>query len=232
MSNSISRSMLDALLPPGPIWVPKDGGGFDLLLEGVADSTETMREFLDSLSETRSPANTTILSDLEKEFGIIFNSSLTESERRAQLLAAKTGNNGDGTATFLQNKLTQAGFNVQVHVNDPPIDPGIIMSDTFQTYMGNTTAVCGNDLAFHGRQSGLLLVNGDEIFDTFLVPTDPDTWPMIFFVGGDATRDGTTNELLSIEAADVAASRKDELARMIVGIKPLHTWCGQIVSFV
>lgn len=62
------------------------------------------------------------------------------------------------------------------------------------------------------------------------IPTDPDYWPLIFFVGGVATRDPITNALTAIEAGEVEAGRYKELKTTILKYKPQHSWCGLIVN--
>ena len=41
---TISRALIDAILPPGPIWEPKPNGDFDKLLDGIADNWELIGE--------------------------------------------------------------------------------------------------------------------------------------------------------------------------------------------
>lgn len=160
MSPSVSRQVLETLLPPGSLWVPEDGAGFDQLLEGLAESDETVREFLADLARFRSPELTPILDDLEREYGVIPDDTLTEAVRRARLLAVKTSVSGDGTADFVQSQLRAAGFDVYVHVNNPPVNPGLFLFDAPATICGNATAICGNSAAYCGGTRGNLVVNG------------------------------------------------------------------------
>ncbi len=67
MPKTVSRQTFDALMPPGPLWVPEDGEGLDQLIEGIADNSEDIADFLAQLANIRNPALTTLLSDLEKE---------------------------------------------------------------------------------------------------------------------------------------------------------------------
>lgn len=166
MPKTIMRTTLDALLPPGAIWVPKEGGDFDLLLEGIADNLELVRKDLSDLAVLRNPQKTTILSDLEKEYGLTDNGTLTEQERRDRLEAAKTASNGTGTAEFVQEKLQEAGFNVFVYPNDPPVDPSIFIEQAFKAVCGFQTSVCGNENAVCANFGGQLVVNGEIILET------------------------------------------------------------------
>jgi hypothetical protein len=233
MPDTISREMFNSLLPVGPLWIPADSEGFDQLLEGIADNAEEVRAFLSALARLRSPLETPILSDLEKEYGIFQPSGLTDTERRQQLLAAKTANKGDGTSDFLESKLQTAGFAVQVHGNEPPIDPDIILDAGYLAYMASDEAYCGNENAICGKGSGMLIANDIPRIDaTLTTPAGSDTWPSIFFVGGDATRNAGTGALESIVAAAVPIARAAELLRLIVKYKPFHTWCGLMITFV
>ena len=77
MSN-LTRAMIDDLKPPGPIWEPEEDGDLDLLFEAIADNYETVRLFLSALSDIRNPNTTTILDDLEREYGIPTNTLLSK----------------------------------------------------------------------------------------------------------------------------------------------------------
>lgn len=272
MSNkTVSRTVIDALLPEGSAWTPKVGADLDLLLDGMGENAETVRIFNKNLAFIRNFQKTPILSDLEKEYGIGTDERLTDQERRDRGQVAKTSNDSEGTDTDLQAFLQQSGFDVQVHVNSPAADPDIFLDQAFQMVAGGDNAFAGfipsggpPSTAFAGRIGGELLVNGalfDQIpayimqaggaiafagnddalagrFDmlqlipiVYEIPTDSGYWGLIFFVGGDATRDGS-GFLIDIEPAEVPISREQELKRLILKYKPLHSWCGLIVNYV
>lgn len=264
MSPNVARQLLDSLLPGGSIWTPKDGAGFDQLIDGLADDLEILRKFLADLAVLRNPILTPILSDLEKEYGIVPDWGLSESVRRGRLLAVMTAVSGDGTAVFMQNQLRAAGFDVYVHINDPPADPGTFLFNAPATICGNEKAVCGYEGAVCGGLRGDLLVNGDvyeHVYFTgticgglyavcgngeaicrdeadfaqqlieYEIPTDPGYWPLLFFVGGPATRDGA-GIITEIATAQVLLSRRDELRRLIVKYKPMFSWGGLIVQYI
>ena len=264
MSN-ISKKVFVSLLPPGPLWVVKPSGGLDQLLDGIALNSEAVNDFLDCLSCLRDPFTTPFLSDLEREYGSITSDNISEDVRRQRLAAEKvypvvrTGSDDD-----LENALQKAGFDVQVHVNSPAVDPAIILQKDFQMVAGGGAAYAGNQDAFAGVGGGDLLVNGEIItqtpaygmqaagqnafagnqkavagfFDSFNrvileypIPTDPDSWPFIFFVGGDATRNGS-GEITDIETANVPLERKKEFLSLILSIKGLHSWGALIINYV
>ncbi len=126
--------------------------------------------------------------------------------------------------------------------------------------MEGTNYYAGNDLAYAGFLGGELLVNGNvfEQAEAFFgagtmwagnttsvagyfeeriqtkieypIPFDPDNWPFVFFVGGDATfnPDGS---IATIEQGLVPAQQRKRLEDIILKFKPLFTWCGLIVTF-
>jgi hypothetical protein len=167
MSNKVfSRRVIDALFPEGALWLPKEDSDFDLALDAIAENYEYVRLDLADLSTLRSPQKTTILTDLEKEYGIIPGSGGTEQERRDYLSVVKKGIRINGTDDDLQSALRDADFDVYVHENGPvPIDPLTII------------------------ESSDLLANGDSVSIKPVIPENDDYWPNIFFVGGLATQD-------------------------------------------
>lgn len=271
---TISRAAFNTLLPPGSLWVLEDEEGFDLLLEGIADNFEVVKAELDKLALIRTPLLTDLLDDLEKEYGLSKNNALTELERRNALLAAKTARKSTGTEDFLEDALQLAGFDVQVHVNNPPVDPALFVAEEMFLYVcGGVDVVCGrvespgppNPLDIvAGAGLGELLVNGDAIIRldiftivsgspvascgnannvcgatsgsntfelTYPLPTDPGYWGLVFFVGGDATRDAITGELQTIDFVEIPLERRSEFKRLILKYKPIHSWAGLMVRF-
>lgn len=264
-----SRNIINSLMPLGSAWNIAPESDFDKLLNGISDNSEIVRIFLENLRYLRDPLRTTILSDLEKEFGIIPVSGSTEDERRQRLYSTMFQRNELPTYSTLQEKLRLSGFDVYVHANDPAVDPSIFLDQSFQMTAGDllpggNDAQCGEAEAYCGRVGGELLVNGD-IFNQFPnytiqcdeddalcgevealcgqydsiyleeieynVPADDGYWPLIFFVGGNATRDPVTGEITEIEIAPIAIERKNEFKKIILQHKPLFSWAGLIVVF-
>jgi hypothetical protein len=251
-------------MPPGSIWQP--GEGFEELLEGIAENTEDVRAVLESLAFIRDALRTPILSDLEKEYGITGTNGLSEDDRRQRLLATIVSRDSNGTAEFMEDALRAAGFDVYVHVNNPPVDPTLFINDQYVTIFGNETAIFGrSDAIFGGAAEGELVVNGDVFYHPsaysavfggqfavfgnqyayfgaidaienipieYEVPADSGYWGLFFFVGGQATRNGTTGELETIDFAQVPIERREELRRLIVKYKPMYSWGGLIVEFI
>ena len=227
--------MIDALLPPGAIWTPKDGGGLDALLDGLAANNGFTIDFLSGLAHIRNPYKTVMLYDMEKEYGIRRNVLKTEDERRKSLAAAIYDRVSDGALSTMQAKLDQAGFNVFVHENDPPVDPITFISDGFSDFFGRPTDLFGREDAFFGQANpGELFVNGNlfPYESSYAIPEDAGYWPLFFFVGGESLRNETTGALEQIALGSIPVARRDEFKRIILKYKPLHTWCGLTLQFV
>jgi hypothetical protein len=163
----LSRDVLNSLLPEGSAWVPIPEDDYDLLLEGIAENTEAVKNDLNDLRYLRCPERTTILSDLEKDFGAIPVSGSTIAERRDRLASVMFNKNRLPTYDELESKLIEAGFDVFVHANDPAVDPAIFLDQAFQMTAGDTLpggndAQCGEPEAYCGRVGGELVVNGEQ----------------------------------------------------------------------
>lgn len=271
MSDALMTAVFEALLPDGSVWNPKPGAGLEQLLEGMGAADENVVDFLAALARLRDPATTSILDDLEKEYGIVASTTLTEAERRQALAAIVYQGRSTGSAQNLQSVLQASGFDVQVHENSPAVDPDLFLNAFFLMFAEGPNAYAGfipaggpPSTAVAGKTGGFLLVNGfsgeqtplylafaggpsmvadnaiaisgrfdelqiDPVF--YPVSNDPDTWPLYFFVGGDATRN-VAGELTNIETADVPSNRREEFERIILRYKPIHTWAGLIVNYV
>jgi hypothetical protein len=159
------KDILTSLLPDGELWRPAEGEGFDKFLEGMGQNEDRIREYLASLAELRNPDKTSLLGDLEKEFGIKTNDNISEADRRAQLAGAMYARRTNGSRDFLQTQLQRAGFDVYVYDNAPAVDPDLLIAGQAQMYCGEALAQCGEPLAQCADFEGELIVNGD-IFTT------------------------------------------------------------------
>jgi hypothetical protein len=163
MSSQVNfRDLLGLLLPRGAIWTAAVGLGLDKFLNGMAANLQQVKDYLAALGNLRNPLTTNLLEDLERELGLISNTSLSETQRR-QILRAKKGQRaGTGSYSQLQDKLDEAGFNLVVQENNPKIDPDLFLGGGYQMFANNTVAVAGNDEAYAGYADplGELIVNG------------------------------------------------------------------------
>lgn len=257
------KDVITATMPKGAVWTPVIQGDFDKFLDGQADSHVDIYEFLSLLSKIRDPQNTPFLKDLEKEYGITGNESLTEQQRRDYLESIISRSQENGTPEELQRRLQEAGFDVQVHANDPANDPQVILDQVFRMVAGGSTAYAGNEQAIASRVGGELIVNGDKFrqvpnyivqagnsfafaghqdflagrFDglsrkkiVYQVPTDPADWPLLFFIGGDATKD-IDGKIIKVDVIEQPIELRSEFLKIVLKYKPLHTWAISVVDF-
>jgi len=217
-------NFIKALFPKGALWIPKEGGNLDKFIDGLASSLGDVYSYLGNLAKIRDPSVTEILSDLEREYGIIVNSELTEAERRAALDAVAYRARGDGSADFLQAQLRRAGFtNAYVYQNDPAIDPDIYLEGDYACVAGGSIAIAGNDDAFAGWRDGaggFLIVNGDLVVSTlpeFLAQLNGDST----FAGNDQAVAGyfETEQVLYGGFAVPATSELWHLIFFVGGVK-------------
>lgn len=97
---------------------------------------------------------------------------------------------------------------------------------TDPAYFGAGTMWAGNTNSVAGYFETLRKTKID-----YQPPTNPEDWPFVFFVGGDATfnPDGS---ILDIEQGFVLSTQQHQLETLILKFKPLFTWCGLIVTYV
>jgi len=229
------NAVFKALLPPGSIWRPVPDGDFDRFIYGRGNNWQYLYNFLKALAYIREPMLTPILADLEKEYGIVTNTALSEEIRRQQLHSVAYAKPGTGSADDLQDALIAAGFVCQVHENDPIVDPALIISDADLLVNGDLVEDQFPALLF---QCGGPFVTGnvnavlgyfrdmDRDLVEYHIPTDPRRWNYIFFVGGNRT--GPT----TIVPADIPAERTETFKKIILKYKPLHSWAGLVVNYV
>lgn len=156
------KTLFWALMPRGAIWAPVDAGELDKILDALAARTLAVAGDLDNLKNVRRPELTKFLDELEREFGVVFNPALTEEQRRANLLIAATQRGNIKTSDYLESILRGAGFDVYVHINNPPVDPAPFIFEAYAMYFGDEESfIFGEDTAYFGGIGGYLIVNGE-----------------------------------------------------------------------
>lgn len=60
-------------------------------------------------------------------------------------------------------------------------------------------------------------------------PLEPHKWPLIFFIGGTATYDGT-GHIIALTQCSIPASRMAEFISLVLHFKPIHSWAALIYS--
>lgn len=227
------RRFLDLAYPKGPEHEPKEDGSMSAFRDATAENINTIRTDVKNTAFIRTPDKTPLLPDLEREYGKTVDENLTVSDRIKLLKVdrykkATTANDDD-----LQALLDTAGFDLNVYNNSPDgpaVDPDLFLDSLFQMQAQDTNYFAGNDDAYAGFIGGNFLVNERRSSIAYAIPTDPDLWPFIFFVGGDATFAGD-GSLLTIDQGSVPNEQRKQLENIILKFKPLFTWCGLIVTF-
>lgn len=109
----------------------------------------------------------------------------------------------------------------------------LLVNGEFFEQQPNYTCLCGEALAQCGEPNAL---SGQYDSITMIpvvyqIPTIAGYWPMIFFVGGAATRDPVTGALTDIAIAPIPSERRLEFRRIILRHKNMASWAGLIVVY-
>lgn len=138
------KSLVDSLYPGG--WDASPDEDLDNFNQATADNVALITTEMMKLACLRCPEETIILSDLEREYGIIPNDNLSDDERRMILGYEKYKQESDGSINTITAALHRAGFtNLTAYENNPAIDPdAIIGTKNFMT--------CGSDNSYCGYQ--------------------------------------------------------------------------------
>jgi hypothetical protein len=159
-SKTLARQVFDSTLPEGAMHqVPKDSD-FDKFYTGITDFQQDRIDRIFTLACVRNPQETDMLPDMEVEYGIRPDDRFAEQDRRNLLDSKVYATECLGTDEYLQDRLNRAGFDVQVHKNDPEVDPALFLSTNYQMVAGGDDAFAGNDAAFAGQSGGFYILSG------------------------------------------------------------------------
>lgn len=169
-------------------------------IKGLSALPQDFRNFINQIYLDLFPNTTQALSEWEKTFGIGFPSAIEEN-RRMDIDAAWKAQGGQG-ADYIQGVLNAAGFDVQIHENNPPVDPDLFLNSIPVMFCGGPAAFAGNDQAFAGKTGGELLVNGPvvtniPIYNAVCGGTNI-VCGNIFAVAGQFDKFGTENKIYQI----------------------------------
>jgi hypothetical protein len=89
-------------------------------------------------------------------------------------------------------------------------------------------AQCGEATALAGNFSGYV---AEPVETAYEVPADSGYWPLVFFVGGQATFDPVTGEITDIIIASIPQARRTEFRRIILQLKPMFSWAALICVY-
>jgi hypothetical protein len=134
---------------------------FTQFIEGLTALPDDFRQYIDRVWLDLFPDTTRELELWNKQFGIVPGQNSIAMQRTN--LASRWANDGGQGADYIQSILQAAGFNVQVHENNPPVDPDVFLNSIPQMVAGGANAYAGRDDAFAGRTGGQLLVNGPVV---------------------------------------------------------------------
>lgn len=240
MNNLLTHTLL-ALFPKGSAWGFDPNGDLYKLISGIGESFNEVKLLLDKLVAIRDPDDTIVLSELTEEIGIVIARGVSDDETRAILHPYVYQKNTTGATDLVQNRLRDSGFDVYVYDNEPPVDPSAFVNAVPTATCGDPDIVFGGDTAFFGKANdNKLLVNSNLIYHstdpldpnrrvTYEVPSDPLYYPLIFFVGGEVTRN-IEGEIIEIMPAFIRGDRRSEFEQLVLKYKPLHSWAGMIIE--
>ena len=259
---SLSRTLINALLPKGSIWSAKVGGFFDALLEGIADAFEMVRLRLAELADVRNAKKTTLLDELERDYGVTFNPALTESERRAALDARINSTDDSGSRGELERALQRAGFPLFVYSNSPAVDPSKF-NINYLMVAGGENAYAGVSTAIAGAFAADIVVNGDIVVSRpvySMVAGGENAYAGVstaqagitglleqvyeyflpnnsvdwpfLFFIGGSAEFAQDGSLVSIERVNIDDDRRLELREIVLKYKPTFTWGALLVDYI
>jgi hypothetical protein len=229
------------LLPKGALWQPNPEGDFQKLLAGIGDAMQGAYSAVDALAYIRDPRRTSLLRDLEKDYGQPYISSLSELQRRSNLAAIKYARKTTNSWESLQDLLVNAGFtDALVIPNGPVIDPDIILAANgelivngpiYSSQRPNYLMCAGGDIAYAGHDrayagSWLTMQRTSQSYD---VGDIPQRWPFVFFVG--SVKSGTWPSAPTVTALDVPSEQEYFLKQLLLS-KPSKMWCVLCANYV
>lgn len=232
MNKADLKRAIMARLPRGALRELVPGGTEDLLYDALAEGLVDISDFLGNLAETREPKTTTSFADIEREYGFIADTNLSEEERRNRVAALKYAKRGTGTAWAMQDALHLAGFTqLQVVGCRQDQDPRLVSVSSKEfvvngfEYLSETgyAVRCTDGLVFTCT-SDLKHTCGGLTQIQIPIPYDPTSnWNMVFFVGSDIVVDGD-GYVTSMTAPSISRIYRDVIREIILRIKPNGTW--------
>lgn len=234
------NTLLQEVFPDSDLGAIDEVGDLAKLFEGVAEDYQAIYDVLMNLAHVRDPRLTSLLSDLEREFGIVPDTSLSDAVRRQMLAHVIYQRPTTASWEHLQNALIDAGFsNLLVTQNNPMVDPSVVGGDLLVNgtiYISQTPAyyACmGSGIAYMGHSRAFMgyYLSDNKVAKTYTIPTGPPYWPWayVFWVGGAASGWPSTP---AVALANVDAQRETQLKNLILKYKPTFTWCMLRITWV
>ncbi len=196
---------------------------------GVGDDA---KDFIDNVYLDLFPSTTRELREWEQMYGL---SSDTDDATRRKLLAAEWQSTGGQSVSYIQGVLQTAGYDVWVHewwsstgpyvARDPrdyteePLIGSYQCADDDEVTCGDIEAQCDSFLINDPGYFANLNLNP---LSPAPISNDEDLWPYFLYFGGKVFP----------EPADVPASAKQDLRRLIQKLKPSQHWAVLIANYI
>lgn len=234
------------LYPRGRAFKMPEGGYFEALHQGLAESENKAFNDAISILDSQLPDNDNFTADdatdWEVRLGMIVNPTAALDDRKAAIrrkLAFPGNIKARQHRLFIQKQLRDAGFDVYVYENK--FDNG---SGGYDTKLPNQiTGFAHGQYAHgqlpHGGASGGRVVNHiDEVIDSdFVIGSNLKS---TFYIGSAAI--GTSDNFGVVTGSyplaqgdafvDIPESRRAEFRQLILTVKPAQTVCFYFVNFV
>jgi len=221
------------LLPNARAWRITVDKQLRQFFEGLANSTDDIRNFIDLVWQDIDPTVTRQLDLWDAQFGLPANVT-SDAERRTRLAAAWSAIAGQ-SPRYLQDTLQANGFNVYVHdawdVSALPAlvyyVPGVYLGGVifYINECNEAVAACGEATAQCGERltpAGYPLVNKFSGAPVYTVGTDPTKYPYYLYISAQNFGD----------PAQVPTARREEFEDLLLKICPAQLWLGVIVDYI
>ena len=157
---------------------------FTQFIEGLTALPADVRQYIDKIWLDIFPSTTRSPELWEKQWGIA--TPALDDETRRMNIDTLWKLSGGQDENYIETTLRNAGFDVFVHENNPPVDPDLFLSGVFVMIAGGLNAYAGREDAFAGKTGGELLVNGPILTNI----------PLVLAVAG-ATNSVAGNQLMN-----------------------------------
>ncbi len=245
-------SLFQNLLPRARAWNTTADKWLRRFIDGLSDIVTGVQSHFDLIWYDIFPATTREIDAWEETFGLIYNKTLTEQERR-DALAAAWAQTGGQSPSYIQNQLQAAGFDVYIHdwwATISPVTPNNPFAaggayPLVNLYVGNNTifdppecidpstpGVLATDVPECTNEADMGISSGDVF----------ECQPLGVIAGGPKTYNFPTDPdkwpyIIYIAGAtfgtpaNIPAERRLEFESLCLKICPAHLWLGITVNY-
>lgn len=237
---------LQHLLPRGAAWSTTIDKTLRRFFLGLSEQPQATKDFVDQVYLDLFPETTRELNEWERQFGLTLSDpTLPDSDPAiiaARLaLAAEWRATGGQSPSYIQGVLRTAGYDVYVHdwwSSGPPYVARDPRDYTEQPQVGSFQCT-GQEFRYASQPQCSNLSSQPQCNDWLAnevyylvnkdltrrapppVPSDPNTFPYWFYIGGETFGDHATVDI----------TRRAEFERLVLKLRPLHLWVGVLVDF-